>query len=358
MNNDITKLNGLTIGMDLGDRESCVCVLDDSGEVLQEFRVATTTKALQKRFSSFKPARIAIETGTHCNWIACLLEKLNHEAIVADARSLKLISHNMTKNDRMDAKLLARLARADVALLNPVRLRSSEAQADMAFLHARDALVSARTKLVNHIRGKVKSFGYRLPSCSARAFPNKVEPHIPEELQQALQPLLSTIISYNEQILEYDKKIEELCADKYPITLHLRQIKGVGPITALAFVLTVDDPLRFSSSRTVGSYLGLRPRQHDSGERSPQLRITKAGNTFVRRLLVSASHYILGPFGPDTDLRRWGLKLAERGGKAAKKRAVVATARKLAVLMHRLWVSGEVYQELDYVSRRVAKRCA
>src|ERR1035437_9476712 len=133
---------------------------------------------------------------------------------------------------------------------------------------------------------------------------------------------------------------------RYPQTALLTQVSGVWTLTAMAFVLTIEDPQRFARSRDVGCYLGLRPKQQDSGERSPQLRITKAGDSYLRKMLVSCAHYIIGPFGPDTDLRRWGLKLCERGGKNAKKRAVVAVARKLAVLLHRLWVTGEVYEPL------------
>ena len=132
----------------------------------------------------------------------------------------------------------------------------------------------------------------------------------------------------------------------------MRQVKGVGPITALAYGLTLENAEHFAKSRAVGPYLGLVPKQEDSGESQPQLGISKAGDTMVRKLLVGSAHYILGPFGPDTDLRGYGLRLCERGGKNAKKRAAVAVARKLAVLLHRLWVSGEVYEPLGYASSR------
>ena len=126
----------------------------------------------------------------------------------------------------------------------------------------------------------------------------------------------------------------------------LRQVPGVGALTALTYVLTLEDPARFADPRAVGSYLGLRPRQADSGDLSPQLHVTKAGDEMLRRLLVGAAHYILGPFGPDTDLRRWGLGLAARGGKRGKRLAVVAVARKLSVLLLRLWATGEAYEPL------------
>jgi transposase len=200
--------------------------------------------------------------------------------------------------------------------------------------------------MVNHVRGTVKGFGARLPKCSTPSFPQKVLEHIPEDLRPGLEPVLETIQLITQQIRKYDKTIDRLAREKYPEALHLTEVGGVGALTALAYVLTLEDPGRFAKSRTVGAYLGLRPRQRDSGEQRPQLHITKAGDVFLRQLLVGSGHYILGPFGPDSDLRRWGLALAERGGKNAKKRAAVAVARKLAVLLHRLWVTAEVYEPL------------
>jgi len=126
----------------------------------------------------------------------------------------------------------------------------------------------------------------------------------------------------------------------------LKQVKGVGTQIALTYLLTIEDPHRFAKSRDVGCFLGLRPGRRDSGESQPQMHISKEGDPYLRTMLVQGAHYILGPFGADSDLRRWGLKLAARGGKNAKKRAVVAVARKLAVLLHRLWVTGEVYEPL------------
>ena len=175
-------------------------------------------------------------------------------------------------------------------------------------------------------------------------------------MREALLPLVRLAAALSADIKEYDKKIEKLGREKYGHTALLRQVKGVGPITALAYVLTLENPERFAKSRDVGPYLGLVPKQEDSGESQPQLGISKAGDTMVRKLLVGSAQYILGPFGPDTDLRRYGLRLCERGGKNAKKRAAVAVARKLAVLLHRLWVSGEVYEPLHQRCRRRSRR--
>jgi transposase len=334
----------LFIGIDLGDKFSVIVVLDQDGEVIEESRIPTTQNAFTRKFMSFTPSRIAMEVGTHSRWVSQTLKEFDHEVIVADARKLRLIYDNPRKEDRVDAEYLARLARLDPRLLSPVFHRSQEAQAHLAVIRSRDILVRTRTLLINHVRSMVKSTGARLPSCSTTSFHKQVSEFIPQDLLPALTPILDHIATLTKQIFAYDYQIEKLCRDRYPETKSLQKVSGVGPLTALAFVLTLEDPKRFRKSREVGPSLGLVPRQDQSGEHDPQLHITKTGNGYLRRLLVHSAHYILGPFGQDSDLRRWGLKIAERGGKNAKKRAVVGLARKLAVLLHRLWITGEVYE--------------
>ena len=270
---------------------------------------------------------------------------------MANPRKVALISRNERKSDRMDAELLARLGRADPELLSPIQHRGETAQVARGVLKSRDALVGARTKLINHVRGIVKSFGHRMPSCSAARF-HKLTDEVPQKLTAALKPVMEMIGTLTDQIDGFDHAIDRVSEASFPETELLRKIPGVGAVTALAFVTTLEDPQRFKRSRSVGPYLGLVPRRDQSGEVDKQLRISKAGDSFLRRLLINAGHYILGPFGPDCDLRRWGIPLTERGGKAAKKRAVVAVARKLAVLLHRLWHTGEDYDPLYNARRR------
>ena len=276
-----------------------------------------------------------------------MLRELGHRVTVANPRRVRLISESDSKTDRADAELLARLGRADVKLLSPVKHRSPQAQAELAVVKARDVLVASRTRLVNHVRAVVKSFGERLPRSTAESFHRRTRANVPAELQPALEPLYEALTRMAEQIRVLDRIIAQLAKAHPEVTL-LSQPHGVGELTGLAFALTIGDKGRFEKSRTVGAFLGLRPRRDQSGGGDPQLRITKAGDPLVRRLLVNSANHILGPFGADSDLRRWGLKLAERGGKNARKRAKVAVARKLAVLMHRLWVTGEVYQAIGY----------
>jgi transposase len=344
----------ITAGLDLGDKYSHLCLIDtQSGEVMEEGRLRTTPEAFRRRFDSEQqPLRIAIEAGTHSPWVSRVLEECGHEVLVANPRKVRLIYTNKRKTDEIDAENLARLARLDPKLLYPLKHRAEDSQAHLAIIRSREALVGARTQLVNHIRGAVKSFGARLPKCPAVSFHKKAAAHIPEILWPALEPLLETIGSLTQRIREYDQQLETICQEHYPETDLLRQVEGVGTLTALTFVLTLEDPSRFAKSRTVGAYLGLVPARDQSGDRDPQRRITKEGDEMLRRLLVGSAHYILGPFAKDSDLRRHGEKIATRGAKNAKKRAAVAVARKLSVLLHRLWLTGELYDPLYNTHRR------
>ena len=194
-----------------------------------------------------------------------------------------------------------------------------------------------------------------MPKCPARSFHKRASEHIPEALLAALGPILEQIGSLTERIRQYDRQLEAISKEHCPETDLLRRVEGIGPLTALTFVLTLEDPHRFEKSRSVGAYLGLVPATDRSGDSDPQKRISKEGDQMLRKLLVSSAHYILGPFGSDSDLRRHGEKIASRGGKNSKKRAAVAVARKLSVLLHRLWMTGEIYDPL-YNTRRRAQQ--
>jgi transposase len=341
-----TRATNVIVGMDLGDKTSRYCMLDENGEVWREDSVGTAKKAMTQVFATMKPCRVAIEVGTHSPWVSRLLKSFGHEVIVANARQVQLISKSSRKNDRMDAQMLARLVRVDPRLLRPIQHRSEQAQEHLRVIRVRAALVEARTMLVNAARGLTKATGERLPSCDADQMGEERMESLPERLQASLRPLLEEVESLTEKIQALDQQVEQIARTDYPETGLLRQVSGVGPLIALTFVLTVEDRERFQKSRDVGCYVGLRPRQSDSGESEPQLRITKEGYPYLRKLLVQGAHCIMGRRGPDTDLKRWGLKLSARGGKNAKKRALVAVARKLAILLHRLWVTGEVYEPL------------
>lgn len=346
------SLAAITVGLDLGDRHSHFCVLDAGGRPLEQGRVAMSRANLTAFFERIGSARLVLEVGGQSPWVSRLAREQGMDVIVANPRRVQLITRNERKNDRTDAELLARLGRVDPQLLSPVTHRSVECQADLAVKRARDVAVASRTALINHVRGAIKSFGQRLPTCSADGFHKRVLAHLPVELVPALAPIVHLIGQIAGEIKNFDVCIERLADERYPATKVLRQVSGVGPVTALSFVLTLDSPARVSDSRQVGPYLGLVPRTHDSGASSPQLRITKAGDPALRRLLVIAANRILGPFGPDCDLKCFGLKLAAQGGKNGRKRAKVGVARKLAVLLHRLWKTGEVYDPFHLAKKR------
>ena len=336
----------ITVGLDVGDRSIELCILDSDGEVQERSRLPNRMAALQVRFQGSAPMRVVLETGKHSPWISRALESWGHEVLVANARRVHLIGRDHRKNDASDAETLARLGRMDPRLLRPIRHRGEVTQAGLSFLRARDALVRSRTLQINVVRGLIKSAGGSVPKCSAESFHRRAAEALPPELSPALVPLLEIIGMLTAKITQMEQEIERLCEERYPETRLLRQIKGVGPITALAFVLVLEDPQRFATSRSVGAYLGLVPRQRTSGDSDPQLRVTKTGDRMLRRLLVQSAQYILGPFGPDCDLRRYGERIALRGGMNAKKRAVVAVARKLSSLLFALWTSGSVYEPL------------
>jgi transposase len=332
-----------TVGLDLGDRFSSLCVLDGGGEVVEEGRVTTTEAVFRRKFGAMERSVVALEVCGHSPWVSRLLEELGHEVVVAQAAKVALIHQNRKKGDRVDAQTLALLAYTSPKLLWPIRHRGPKTQADLQVIRSREALVQARTKLINHVRSTVKVHGHRLPSCSAEAFARKMNTQVPEGLRGALLPVLEVVSDLTRRIKDYDREIARLCS-QYEETQGLQQVPGVGPVTSLAFVLTLEDPRRFGKSRDVGAYLGLTPRRDQSGQVDKQLRITKAGNTYLRKLLVGSAQYLLGPFASDCALRQWGLARTSRGGKNGKKRAVVAVARKLAVLLHRLWMTGERYE--------------
>jgi transposase len=348
---EATNKPEMTLGLDMGDRYSHYCLLRD-GEAIEEGRIQSTETALRRHFEGGPCLRIALECGTHSPWVSRLLAALGHQVIVANARKIPAITDSESKNDRNDAEKLARIAAYDPRLLSPLQHRSFERQLDLNLIHARATLVRARTMIVNALRGLIKSAGGRLPACSTESLPARVGAAIPPALTAVATPLVQQIALLNAQIEGMDKQVEKL-ADKYPEIRLLRTVPGVGPIVAAAYVLTLDRP-DAASNRAAGAFLGLRPAQSQSGDANPQRRISKTGDRCLRSLLVQSAQYILGRFGPDSELRRWGLKLAASGGKRGKKRAIVAVARKLAVVLHSMWRNGQRFQPFPQAARAAA----
>jgi transposase len=348
--NNSKKLDiNVTVGVDLGDKRSVICILDQEGSVEYKGSIGTDMDSVIEFFGRYQnpwKVTVAMETGTHSPWLSYQLKIRGFDVLVGNARKLRAIWDSTNKYDDRDAEMLARIARFDRHLLSPIEHRGLTAQMDLAVLKARDGLVRTRTDLINMVRGLVKASGARLPSCSAPAFARTAASELPEALRPALSKAVDTIAYLSKQIGHYDRQIERLCKARYPVTKVLQQITGVGPITSLGFILTLESPDRFTKSRDIGPFLGLVPKRDQSGESDKPLSITKAGDVYLRRLLVGCANYILGPFGPDCDLRRHGEKIASRGGKVARRKAKTAVARKLAIRLHHLWKTGETYHPL------------
>ncbi len=356
----------LTIGLDLGDRTSQYCILNAAGEVIQRDKVATTKADLRRTFELAGRVRIVMEAGTHSPWVSRCLMKLGHEVIVANPRKVGLITGTRRKNDRIDAEKLARLGRVDPRLLSPIVHRGEQAQEDLAQIRVRHELVELRTAAINSARGMVKSFGYRLGHCDADQMGPAQAAELPAGWKRCIEPLLEIAAQLTAQIKAAEQRIHEI-ATRYPEIQLVTAIHGVGELTALTFLLTLDEVGRFGKSREVGPYLGLAPGQSQSGDSDPQQRITKEGDRMVRWILVQSAHTILRYGAPDSDLRRWGLEKLEqekkKRGKAGKKspgkkKVLVAVARKLGVLMHHLLATGEVYDPLYGAKQRAAQAAA
>ena len=341
----------ITIGLDVGDKRTHFCALDATRKVLARGSFRTTRMELELAMKPYAGAKVVLEAGSQSPWMSRALRNQGYEVQVADPRCVQLISKDPRKTDRRDAEMLARMAAAMPDLLGNVCHRGEQAHAHLAIIRARDLIMRMRTMAVQQTRGICKAFGVRLPKCSTGAFPARVCELIPPLLVPALSPILELVVHLTQRIRQIDRDLAKVAKDHYPEVQHLQQVNGVGPVISTAFVLSVEDPKRFSSSRRVGSWLGLCPRVQSSGDSNPQLRISKAGDPRLRRLLVQGARHILGPLGSDCDLRRYGLKLASHGGKIAKKKAAVAVARKLAVLLHRLWVTQAAYDPLRNAKR-------
>ena len=342
-----------TIGLDLGDKRHAICVLNAAGEIVDERTITNHRESLRRMAKKYPDARVALEVGSHSPWVSRFLKEQGLEVFVANPRKFRAVYQSDRKSDERDAQMLARMARVDPELLYPIEHGSERAQRDLLQVKLRDNLVSQRVNVINAVRFTLKALGIKVPSPNTACFAKRARLVLGEahgEVLVMIEPSLGVLDELTHQIYQLDHAIERLCEERYPETKRLREIAGVGPITALCFILVIGDPERFARARDVGAYLGLVPKRDQSGSVDKRLGISKAGNSYLRCLLVQAAQYILGPFGPESDLKRHGLMLAERGGRGAKRKAVVATARKLSVVLIMLWREGKDYQPLRKVA--------
>lgn len=339
----------LNCGIDLHKNYSRISCIDEEGNEVEKARVATREAALRHYFNGREPMRIVVESGTHASWVSRVLKDCGHEVIVAHARRIQLIAENKNKTDEIDAELLARLLRADMNLLTESYVRGEEAERVRTALKARRHLVECRTKLSNAIRGLVRKTGHQLEASTPRTIPEALaEAAIPNALKSVLGPLAFTVFALTGWIDKMDRQLEEI-ADDYEIVEVFTEICGVGTKTALAYAATIEDPFRFQRSSQVGAYFGMCPSVDNSGNEKTDENntgpITKQGDGLVRSLLVQAAQTMLQEGRPDSELRQFGKRIERRKG---KKKAVVATARKLSKVMHTLWVTGRDYEPFYY----------
>lgn len=346
MKQDTVSIPPQTIGLDIGDRCCALCRVDQQGKIVEEGSVSTERDTLRQRFGLYSRSRVVLEASTQSNWIARLIEELGHEVFVINPRQLQLISQSMKKTDRNDARILARIGRVDLGLLRPTYRHGLASLKAKALINARRNLVQVRTRLVNSVRCCAKVFGYKLRACSVEAFAAKASRALPPELLAILQGQLDSIAFISKQIDAYDEETSRVGQEEFPQTNLLLPIYGVGPQLSLNFAAVIEEPKRFKRSRDVGPYVGLTPRRDQSGDKDLKLPITKQGDGSLRSLLVTAATHILRASAPDSDLKRFGLRIANGKSAKARGRARIAVARKLAVVMHRLLLTGEVYQPL------------
>lgn len=332
------------LGIDLGDVYSYWYFMTDDGEEANG-RTKTKVKAIADLLAEKgqEHLEVAIEVGTHSRWVSAVIQDMGHEAVVANPRKVRLIYAGNNKSDRLDAENLARLLRVDRKLLHPIKHRNKECQTALASIKSRGQMVKQRTAEVNFVKGALKSFGVYIEGFTVETF-HRCGSQIPDELLPAYMPHLELICKLNKAIKEYDQALKDMCTELKE-TQQLTQVYGVGVITALCFILTLEETTRFKNSRQVGAYLGLVPKKRGSGKSNPELGITKAGDRLLRCLLVQCANCILRENSPDSDLKRWG-HARLTGGSRVRKVVVVAIARKLSVLLHRLWTTGEKYVPL------------
>ena len=346
MNQPSTTTFPRTIGMDLGSKKTAYCIVAPDSERLDEGDLETNKKSMRAFFESQPTSRVVVEASAPSRWIAELAKVHGHEVVVANPREFRVISHSHKKTDQNDARVLADFGQFRPQLLKPVKLRGLRCQLARTTLSARSQLVEQRTLIICFVRSQVRNVGESLSDCPKTSFHKSALNRLPISLRPLLTPMLKVLAEIVEQIAEYDRLIENLCTHEFPETQVLRQVPGVGPNTSLCFVATIEDPSRFAKSRDVGPYAGLASKSRSSGESNPQLPISKRGDAALRRLLVSSATYIVGPRGQDSDLKRFGARIMARGDQASKSKARIAAARKLSVLLHRLLVTGEVYEPL------------
>ena len=326
----------LYVGMDVSLKETSICVVDDDGEIQCEGTVISEPEAIAAFIKAKAPhaKRIGLETGPTTTWLWHELRRLGLPVICIDARHAKAaLSLQINKSDRNDAVGLARIMQC--GWYKEVQVKSLPCHEIRAVLNSRALLVKIKRDLENQIRGLLKNLGLRIGKAGGNVFRHRVEELVAEHplLQEAVHPLLAVRETVRREIAGLTRKLLAL-ARVNEESRRLMTVPGIGPITALAFCAAIDEPARFRRSRSVGAYFGLTPRRYASGEVDWTGRISKCGDTMVRTYLFEAAGVLLTRVPQWCKLKAWGHRLWKRIG---FKKAKIAVARKLAVILHRMW---------------------
>lgn len=330
-----------TIGLDLHKRESQLCVLTETGEIVER-RIVTSRERFTAVLGSQPSARILVEASTESEWVARHLESLGHEVIVADPNFAPMYATRRrgVKTDRRDARTLAEACR--LGAYRPVHRASAPQRHVRAQLAVRDALIRTRTRYVSVVKALVRRDGLRLPPGNPVHTDAKLTAlSLPTPLTQELAPLRALFAPLNQEITAADERLAAVAAAD-PVVRRLQTAPGIGPVTAVAFVATLDDVTRFASAHHVAAYLGLTPREYSSGEQQHRGRISKTGSPRMRALLVEAAWRVLrSPAPAAAPLRGWAERIAARRGRSV---AAVALARRLAGILYALWRDDAAYR--------------
>jgi transposase len=340
----------LYCGLYVSNKSTSACIIDRNGRVLFEGKGATSRSGLEKLLKEFKGLQCVVEAGSLAETVCMLVETLGHKVEILDARHAKAVTATKRKTDSLDARNLAQVCRT--GWYKRVHRKSGDARELRSYLVSRRQLVKVVTSTASAIRGILRAHGIIIETGDGKNFEEKVLKSLKQEaspmLREAIGPLLMTWKQVRAREVSMYRTLNRQIAKKNKDIQHLMTVPGVGPATAAAFVATIDTPQRFKSSEQVASYLGLVPSVYQSGETEIKGRITKNGDELLRWLLIEAATTMLSRSKKEFPLRKWGLRLQEQKGFG---KARVAVARKLACLLHHLWVTGQPFQATRSLAR-------
>lgn len=333
----------LYVGLDVSLMETSICVVDRDGTIVDEGTVLSEPKAIVRYFANkaHEVSRIGLESGPTSTWLWHELKALGFPVICIDARHAKAaLAMQVNKTDRNDAIGIARIMQT--GWFREVQVKRLSCHEVRAALNSRALLVKMNRDVENQMRGILKNFGLIIGKVGRSAFPIRVRELLEERpiLERAILPLLGLREQLKAEITEFDRMFLQMTRDN-DTARRLTTVPGVGPITALTFISTIDDPARFRRSRSVGAYIGLTPKRYASGEIDRMGRISRCGDGMLRSYLYEAAGVLLTRVPKWSPIKAWGVKLAKRIG---FKKAKIAVARKLAVIMHRMWCDGTEFQ--------------